>query len=143
MRTLVLVSVGLLIGSFALGCGRGGGDGRVNAKGRVLWDRKPFLPKDNESVRIYFLPIDEAATESYAAEYNGQAGTFTVVGKDRKGLPPGKYRISIQLIVQGNDLFRNRLAGAKSPFTCEVADALTEVTVDLGEAKDVVAAAKR
>jgi hypothetical protein len=91
------------------------------------------------------LPIDESETanESYAAEYNGEEGTFTVVGKDRKGLPAGQYRITLQLIAGGGDLFRNRLAGLKSPFTCEVTDASTEWIVDLDEVKDVVAAAKR
>jgi hypothetical protein len=141
MRALVLVSIGLLIGLFALGCG----GKRFNTKGRIILGGEPFLTKDNESMRLYFSPIDESGTanESYAAEYNGEEGTFTVVGKDRKGLPPGKYRISIQLMAGGEDLFQNRLAGLKSPFTCEIADASTEVTVDLDEAKDVVAAAKR
>jgi hypothetical protein len=141
MRTLFLVSIGLLIGLFALGCG----ERRFNTKGRIILDGEPFVTKENESVRIFFLPMDEsgAAKESYAAEYNGVEGTFTVVGKDRKGLPPGKYRISIQLYARGGDLFKNRLAGLKSPFTCEVADAKTEVTVDLDEAEDVVAAAER
>jgi hypothetical protein len=143
MRPLVRLSAGLLVCLFALGCA--GREDRYNIKGRILLHGEPFLTKGNEGMRIFFSPLDESgpAQESYAAEYNGEEGTLTVMGKDRKGLPPGKYRISIQLVVRGDDLFRNRLAGAKSPFTCEVVNAASEVTVDLDKAKDVVAAAKR
>jgi hypothetical protein len=143
MRTLVRFSAGLLVCTFALGCAAR--EERYNIKGRILLHGEPFLTKPNEGMRIFFSPIDESALaqESYAAEYNGAEGTLTVMGKDRKGLPPGKYRISIQLIVRGDDVFHNRLAGAKSPFTCEVVNAATEVTVDLDKAKDVVAQAKR
>lgn len=94
-------------------------------------------------MRIIFQPLSETATESFAADCNGQEGTFTVVGKDLKGAPPGKYRVSLQLIKDGNDVFHNKLAGLKSPLTCELVDAKSEVTIDLDEVKDIVKEAKR
>jgi hypothetical protein len=140
VRTFVHYSIGLLLISI-LGCGAG--DQRFNAKGRITLDGKPFQTKEKEKMRIFFQPLSESATESYAGEYNGEEGTFTVVGKDLKGIPPGKYRVSIQLINNGNDLFHNKLAGAKSPFTCEVVDAKSEVTIDLDPVKDVIESAQR
>jgi hypothetical protein len=141
VRTFMFCSIGLLLGLSVLGCGPG--DPRFIAKGHMILDGKPFQTNERGAIRMFFQPLSETGTESFSAEYNGEEGSFKVLGKDLKGIPPGKYRVAIQLIKDGNDVFHNKLAGLKSPITCELVDAQSEVTIDLDEVKDVVQEAKR
>ena len=49
------------------------------------------------------------------------------------GLPPGKYRVSLQLMKNKEDQFGGRLVGVKSPFTVEVQRGGGDLVIDLDQ----------
>jgi hypothetical protein len=137
MRFIYRVLPCLLIGLLALGCGN---NGIVKAKGRILKGGVPFHPGEGEALRIILAPLEAPAGstyDSYAAEFHPDDGTFQVKGKDGNGLPPGRYRISVELLKKKEDLFKGSLTGPSSPLTCEVTSASSELVVDLDQAKGV------
>ena len=127
--------LGLLICCAVLGCG----GSLVKPKGRVMKGGAPFQTADGEALRVILAPADGpegAHYDSYPALYNPDNATFQVVGKDGKGLPPGKYRVGLELIKKKEDVFKGALMGRRSPFTCEVTNSSSEIVVDLDQAKD-------
>jgi hypothetical protein len=124
----------LLIGLCTVGCG---GPSMIKAKGRVVKGGAPFKLGEGEGLRIFFVPLEpgESGYDSYAAEFH-KDGTFQVKGKDGRGLPPGKYRVMLQLMKDKEDLFDGRFMGRRSPFLCEVRKASDVVVVDLDQAED-------
>jgi hypothetical protein len=50
-------------------------------------------PGVNSAVEIIFHPTDKG--EPIPAEVDSKAGTFVVKGKDGKGIPAGRYKISV------------------------------------------------
>jgi hypothetical protein len=133
MRRLLLLPC-LLTALLATGCGD---SSRIKAKGRITKDGQPFTIADGEGgLRLFLVPMNETegqGHDSYFAEYHAGDGTFEVLGKDGKGVPPGKYRVHLEHMKDKNDLFGGRLMGAKSPLTCEVAQG-KELEVNLDNA---------
>src|SRR5262249_12972261 len=132
MRTTLMcswnrITVCLFICLLPLGCD---GSSRIKAKGSILKGGQPFRTGEGEELRIVFAPLDPPAGtqyDSFAAVYDPDDGSFQVAGKDGSGLPPGKYRISLQLMSKKEDLWGGRLIGKKSPFTCEITSATDRV----------------
>jgi hypothetical protein len=124
-----------------LGCT---GSSSFKARGRITKNGAPFRLGENEGLRISFNPlqVEHMRYNSYAAVYDNDGGTFRVVGKDGKGLPPGKYQVGLQLMKKKEDLFKGKLLGAKSPFVCDVTNESTEIVIDLDQAKDVLVSAR-
>jgi hypothetical protein len=122
-------SVLVLIALVLCGCG---GDGRFKARGRIVKNGTPFQLGESEGMRIVFAPVEAAETtyESYVAVFN-KDGSFQVTGKDGKGMPPGKYRISLEHLKKKEDLFNGVFAGSRSPFVREVTDGSQEIVIDL------------
>jgi hypothetical protein len=112
----------------------------IKATGTITKGGAQFHLGTNEGLRIFFVPMDPPRDhfDSYAGIFDNDRGRYEVVGKDGKGLPPGRYRITIQLIKKKEDLFKGQLTGEKSPFTCEVASGSTEVPIDLDQAKGLL-----
>jgi hypothetical protein len=125
----------VLIGLCTLGCS---GPSTIKANGRVLKGGTPFKLGEGEGLRIFFVPLEPTGPgyDSYAAEFH-KDGTFQVKGKDGRGLPPGKYRVTLQLMKNKEDQFAGRFMGEKSPFLCEVRNASDEVVVDLDQTDDL------
>jgi hypothetical protein len=124
----------LLIAWLVTGCGR---SPFVSAKGRIVKNGGPFRTQPGEGLRIFFVPLDPpqgSQYDSYAAEFAPKRGTFRVRGKDRQGLPPGKYRVTMQLMKKKEDMFAGRFMGKNSPFVCEVTDGGDEVVINLDQA---------
>jgi hypothetical protein len=122
----------LVLGTAVLlaGCG----SGRVTPRGRLLNKGAPYLPGDGVSVHIAFFPVageEEPTGEAYVATFNHEDGTFQVVGRDGRGLPPGKYRVCIQAMKMKKDVFKGRFGVRNSPIVREVAANTEELTVDL------------
>ncbi len=54
-------------------------------------------------MRVTFVPIlpdGKPPSDHYFAEFNPANGTFQSSGKDKKGMPPGKYRVAISQFEQ-------------------------------------------
>jgi hypothetical protein len=125
----------------ALGCDS---SSYIKAKGSVVKGGQPYRTGEGQGLRIIFAPLDPPAGtryDSFAAAYDPSDGSFEVLGKDGRGLPPGKYRISLQLISKKEDLWGGQLTGKKSPFTCEVTPNTDRVVIDLDQAHLDAAAA--
>jgi hypothetical protein len=135
MRALRQPALAVLTGLvvlFALGCG-----GRLKPKGRMVRGGEPLRTGPGEGMRVVFEPVEVTGStyDSYPAQFNGDDGTFIVTGKDGNGLPPGKYRVSIQLMRKKEDVFRGVLLGKKSPFTFDVESGSEELVIDLDKAQ--------
>jgi hypothetical protein len=125
----------LVLGLFASGCGD---SSRIKAKGRIVKGGQPYLAPEGEGFRVFFVPLevpDGKHYDSYAAEYNSEDGSFLVQGKDGKGLPPGKYRVDLQLMKSKEDLLNGKLMGKKSPYTIEVTNSGYDLIIDLDTAR--------
>jgi hypothetical protein len=124
---MMLVVVALLV------CGCGGGDGRIKARGRIVKNGKPFQLGEGEGLRIVFYPPEASGTtyDSYVAVFDKSNGTFRVTGKDGKGLPPGKYRVSLEHVKEKKDLFNGAYSGKHTPFVGEVSGSSSEIVIDL------------
>jgi hypothetical protein len=132
MPTQRCLPLALLLVLLAAGC-----DGsHIKAKGRIVKGGQPFLTQPGEGLRIMFSPVEATGTryDSYAAAYHAGDGTFQVTGKDGAGLPPGKYRVSLELMKNRDDLWKGKLRGRKSPYTIEVARGSGDVVLDLDQA---------
>jgi hypothetical protein len=108
----------------------------LHTTGRIVKGGAPFLTQPGEGMRIFFVPTDAGQGtkwDVYAALYSAEDGTFKVIGKDGRGLPPGNYRIALEWLKDRNDLFHGFFGQAKSPITCEVASGMDEIVIDLDQ----------
>jgi hypothetical protein len=124
----VLVAFGLC--SLTAGCG----DTRLRTAGRVLKDGQPLIPKNDESVRVTFVPIlpdGKPPADHYFAEYNPATGRFHSAGKDKKGMPPGKYRVAVEYKRNRRDVFNGKFDENRSPFVFDVDSRTPEIVIDL------------
>src|SRR6516164_10313358 len=110
-----IVAACLLLGLLSAGCG----SNMIKAKGRVVKGGQPFVPGEGEGLRIFFVPAVSPVDryDSYIAVFNKDDSSFVVVGKDGQGLPPGNYRVSLELMKQKSDQFNSKYTGMRSPFT--------------------------
>lgn len=131
MQKILAVSVAAVALCLLLaGCG----DGRLRTRGRVVKDGQPLVPKENESVRVTFVPIPpdgKPTADHYFAEYNPADGTFQSSGKDKKGMPPGKYRVAVEYKRNKQDVFGGKYDENQSPFVFDVDSGTQEVVIDL------------
>jgi hypothetical protein len=112
----------------------GCGDGMLQPKGRVVKGGAPVTLKDGEDLGIFFYPLGgdgKLGTTVYPALFNAADSTFRVTGSDRRGLPPGKYRVAVELKLNKRDLFKGAFNMNNSPFTVEVDSSTREIVVDL------------
>jgi hypothetical protein len=134
MRLYRHLSFCALIALLCAGCGN---SGLIKAKGRIMKGGQPYLANEGEGLRIFFEPLEvpqgNTHYDSFAAEYHAEDGTFQVQGKTGLGLPPGNYRVSLQLMKNKEDLFGGNVTGKKSPFTCEVTGKQGEVVINLDQ----------
>jgi hypothetical protein len=99
-----LPAVLVLAPAFA-GCAGEKADFPVN--GRLVEDGKPItvsterLPPGTQPVQLIFYSVPReggAAGESFHCAVNTETGEFTVKGPSNKGIPAGKYRISVAVL---------------------------------------------
>jgi hypothetical protein len=66
------------------------------AKGQVLVDGKNYQVGAREQLLVIFYPVVEGGQprNTYPANVN-QDGSFETAGMDGKGIPPGKYHVSV------------------------------------------------
>jgi len=128
MRFLVFCV--LMLGLCQLGCG----DGKLRTKGRIVKDGRDFVPSDGQLIQVTFVPIPtdgEPVRDHYFAEVDQKTGIFRPAGKDGKGMPQGKYRVALELIVKRSDIFKGKYDQVNSPFVLEVDSNTKEIVLDL------------
>jgi hypothetical protein len=131
MRHLVTVALAAGLAFATAGCG---GDGLLRTHGRLLKGGQPFIPKEGEFIEITFVPIPpdgKPPADFYYADVDQTTGTFQPAGKNRKGMPPGKYRVAVELMKKKKDQFRGKFDAEKSPFVFDVDSRTAEIVIDL------------
>jgi hypothetical protein len=128
---LLAVLIGVLAGS--PGCG-GPGNG-VWVTGKLLKGGAKYTPPEDQVVSVTFVPLEvqDASGKTtkggdiYAAEFNDSESTFEVPGPDRRGIPPGKYRVAVtqKLKREAYDAARQKAPRGKKPPSRE-ADMLAD-----------------
>jgi hypothetical protein len=109
------------------------GCGPAGPKGQVLKDGQPFVPGDGEFVQISFVPVGDVAGAdgSYLAGFNPADSTFAYTDKKKK-MPPGQYKVSVQVMKKHKDLLKGKFSPASSPFVFEIpASGDEQIKVDL------------
>jgi hypothetical protein len=109
----------------------------VKGKGQVLYKEKPLKVKPRTQVIVTFIPTDKGdKPKHYECDYNLDDATFEA-GYQGKGLPVGKYRISVEQKMPGstppdvkkmNDTF----GGDHSPIIRELKDE-QPIVIDLSK----------
>jgi hypothetical protein len=130
-RLLSWPAAAALLCLLAAGCG---GDRKLQTRGRVMKGGQPLLPKEEESVRVTFVPIlpdGKPPSDHYFAEFNPADGTFQSAGKDKKGMPPGKYRVAVEYKQKKRDVFGGKYDENRSPFVFDVDSQTPEIVIDL------------
>jgi hypothetical protein len=93
LRYLSLIAVSVAWACLALGCGDGG-EKYVPVTGKLTVNGQPYDPAAQDEVMVILYPaVDTGST--YPATVNPN-GSFKVPGVESKGVPPGKYTISLE-----------------------------------------------
>jgi hypothetical protein len=103
--TLALWLAAATLAAILAGCE--GGKTTVSVTGRLLQDGQPLqvssegLPPGTQPIRIVFHPVlaeGQPGGEAFACKVDTGTGEFTVPGPAGRGIPPGKYRISVSVL---------------------------------------------
>jgi hypothetical protein len=109
-----VLTAGLLLS----GCG--GGSPLQQAKGQIMVQGKNYQVGPREQLLVIFYPDVTNPGTTYPAEVKAD-GSFQTVGKDGRGIPPGKYRVSITSPYGGGSVtIPKELGSAASPIVREV-----------------------
>jgi len=102
MRCSHLALTLLIVPLFASpGCGEPSNGVRVT--GKLLKGGAPYVPPDGQLVSVTFVGLEiqdisgkkSQSNEPFWAEVDQTNGTFSVPGTERRGIPPGKYRVAV------------------------------------------------
>ena len=132
MRWARYLGIGIFAAALALGCS-GNAASLIKARGRVVKNGSAYTLPKGRGLRINFAPQappEGNRYDSYPAIFDPDKGTFEVVGKNDQGLPPGKYKVSLELMEKKEDLFNGKLTGNASPIVLEVTPANPELVID-------------
>jgi hypothetical protein len=114
----------------AAGCG----EGKLRTRGRLMRSGQPLVPKEDEKIRVTFVPLlsdGKPPADYYHAEFNRADATFQSAGKDKKGMPPGKYRVAVEFKQKNRDVFGGKFDESRSPFVFDVDSGTSEIVIDL------------
>jgi len=107
---------------------------RIPAKGKVLANGNPLKLSDKGVLTVtFYAEDDKEATNPFPTIVDQKEGTFTVSGKEQRGLPPGKYRIAVTAVdpyPSGKDLFNDKYKGKNTDIVKDVKDT-SEIVLDL------------
>ena len=130
MRSLSTRIAACLCAVLMTGCG----DGMLKTRGRVVKNGAPFTLKEGEDLGIFFYPLKSDGSLGntvYPAFFNAADSTFHVTGADKKGMPPGKYRVALEHKINKRDLFQGAYNMNNSPFVYDVDSSTREIVIDL------------
>jgi hypothetical protein len=136
----------LAVAAAAAGCGDN--DGLIRTHCRVVKGSAMYVTPDDHHLQIQFVPIPEDGKPPnmfYAAQVDQDTGEFRPDGPMKTGMPPGKYRIALELLdSKKKDVFEGRFDAELSPFIFEIDEDTDEVVIDLDspQAQQHLAAAR-
>jgi hypothetical protein len=82
------------------GCG---GTNTVWVKGKLLKGGSKYTPPQDQVVNVTYVALEVRdasgktvqSGDMYTAEIDQETGAFEVPGPERRGIPPGKYRVAV------------------------------------------------
>jgi hypothetical protein len=126
-------AVAMLAAIVAAGCN---GPPMLKTEGRLVRGGEAVRPGPGELVHVIFVPAtDGRANDYFAAEFNAADGTFQAAGKDGRGMPPGKYRVWVEVLKNKKDLLKGAFDEEHTPFVYDVSAATGELVLDLAKPK--------
>ena len=132
-RLLTLSVVSLLAVFITTGCGKP--NNLIRAKGQVVKNGENYRPDEDENLQVCFSPVADDFSPPrnwYAAEVDPATGAFYAAGGEKKGMPPGKYRVMIELKKNRKDLLGGKFDSLNSPYIFDVDPTSEEMIVDIG-----------
>jgi hypothetical protein len=132
MQRILTSTVVLGLAFAATGCGKN--DELLRTQGRLLKAGEDFIPAEGAFIQITFVPIPEdgkPATNYYYADVDQETGRFLPDGAQKKGMPPGRYRVAVELMKNKQDLLGGIYDAARSPYVFDVDAETEEIVIDL------------
>jgi hypothetical protein len=125
----------LLVGITLVGIGCGKDNGLLRTMGRVVKGGEAFVPDEGTHLQIYLVPIPEDGkppANFYAAEVEPGTSVFRASGAMKEGVPPGKYRVCLELMdKKKKDQFGGKFDADTSPYIFDVDEETEEIVIDL------------
>jgi hypothetical protein len=127
----------LLLVLQTLTCGCSTAPQLVKVKGTIANSQNP-IAVGKGGVTVVFIPMQKEgkASTSSPANYDNETGAFEVLGRDGRGIPPGKYRVSLMVMASPATDEAAAISGAfradNSPITIDVKGE-EPITIDLVE----------
>jgi hypothetical protein len=107
---------------------------------KLLHDGRPLEVEGREvaigyvAIRLYPLTGESVAAEPASDDLVEADGTFVILGREGKGVPPGKYRVEVmQYDPYPTDVLRGRFSKENSPIEVEVTGEKEPLQIDLAE----------
>jgi len=104
-------------------CLAGGCSGSKQVNGKITQGGQPMTLSDKGMFILSFNP-ENATAPTYNATTKPD-GTFTIVGPENKGIPPGKYKVNLQAMDPyspsgGTDKLGGKYVPGKSTLVVEI-----------------------
>jgi len=147
----VLLTSGLILLVAAAGCDSG--PKKVLLKGKLTNSGKSVLPDRRGGVTVVFAPEPGTGT-TYPTPLNTADDTYQIPGPDQRGIPVGKYKVSLSMMVptttadgkdlppatvqswqQLSDQFNNRYSGTNTPIVVDVTGPNLDIDLSKYQAK--------
>jgi hypothetical protein len=111
------------------GCGSGG----ASVWGQLTNNGQPLQLSGKGLILLTFVPQGDQSGNTYSADVSPD-GTFHVVGKEGKGLPPGTYKITVQAFdpYPNRDLLKGQFVVGKTPIVRAITGS-TRLDLDLAK----------
>jgi hypothetical protein len=124
LALLLVVGLGLTVA----GCG-----GKRKVRGKVVQNGQPMQLSEKGVFVISFIAASDTAGKNPEPTKPNNDGTFEVVGRDGKGIAPGKYKVAVEACdpYPGNDKLGGKFTPAKTTLQVDVGKG--EVIVDVGK----------
>jgi len=127
----------LILGAAVVAAGCGKNDGLLRTRFQVVKGGENFVTPDGQHLQAEFVPIPEDGKPPnmyYWAEVNQDTGVIRPDGPQKKGMPPGKYRVALALMDEKKrDVFGGKFDTENSPYIFEVDEDTEELVVDLDD----------
>jgi hypothetical protein len=133
MRYVLNSVLTLAVAAAAAGCGDN--DGLLRTRCQVVKGGENYVTPDGHHLQIQLVPIPEDGKPPnmfYAAEVDQDTGVFRPAGPMKRGMPPGKYQVVLELLdKKKKDVFEGKFDAENSTFVFEFDEDTDEVVVDL------------
>ena len=107
----------------------------LKAKGKLLKGGVAFNAEEEDvGVQIAFVPVAADGSPPrnwYIAKVDQKTGTFVASGGHQKGMPPGKYKVAVELKRDRKDTLNGKFDALHTPFEFEVDEKSAEMVIDL------------